>query len=359
MASNPTLPEHPKLETLASFERRTLRTRSAKLSSIPDEQPSIASRENENEAQRLSYGLCHEERRRWVKALRTRVLTEGMAKRMESCGLNAWVEVCAVTGQYRAVSPACKLRCCPRCAKIHAARTRARLDTWTATAAASVDGKLRLITLTTKKTSAPLTTRIDHLYRSYRKLRQRALWKKATTGAIAVLQVTWNDGWHPHLHIIQHGRFIEWRALRDAWKKCSGGSEIVDIRAIRGLDTAVDYVCRYVARPLNFGENADAVSDVERYPLMTEYALAIKGRRLLIASGDAPMETPEPPPQEHVWKYVDSVAGLLQRAQNYDREAELILLALAAREPDVPDQQLFDFDESHLDDAYDVGPPDG
>lgn len=350
MTPHPSLLEIPGIETLSSFESRSLPTRSCRLRSIPDEQVSISSPDDDEKSWVSSYGSGHEARLRWAAALRSSPVTFKKAADLESCGRGAWVERNPCSNKYRVVSPACKLRFCPRCSHIHASRTKLRLESWaTAVRTDSVD-RLRLVTLTLRSVKSPLSQQLDFLYRSYRKLRQRALWKKATNGAIAVLQVTYNaatDLWHPHLHIVQHGRFIDWHALKSAWSRITHGSDGVDIRPVRDVDKACEYVCRYVSRPL------DAEHDMPDRRLV-DYVMSTKGRRLLIASGNAPLVLPDKTDDAGEWYHVDSLAGLLQRARNGDVNALAIIDEIRSSEPVTPDGQLPLFDDCLDDDAADI-----
>lgn len=349
MTPHPHLLAIPGIETLSSFENKHLKTTSCSLRFIPDEQPSISDPIDDEQAYTRSFGREHESRLVWVKALRSSPVTSKHACRLEACGRHAWVERCTVTSDYRVVAPACKLRFCPRCSRIHAARTHLRLSTWADSVRRDDTFRLRLVTLTIRSTSAPLSHQLDHLYRSFRKLRQRAIWKKATLGSIAVLQVAYNYEtglWHPHLHVIQHGRFIDWHALKSAWSKITHGSDGVDIRPVKDVDKACEYVCRYVSRPLDVDEEMPPAK-------LVDYVMSTKGRRLLIASGNAPLMMPDEEPGTHEWTHVDSLAGLLQRARNHDPEALAILTEIHNSRPVPPDEELTLFDLA-LDDDVDV-----
>lgn len=345
MTAHPHVPSVPGTETLSSFVRRRLRTSACSLHSIPDQQPSISTPEQQEQAKNDVHGRI-DQRLRWVEALHTSPLHTKLATRLQSCGTGAWVERCSLTGKTRVVAPACKLRFCPRCAGIHARRTRARLETWAGSVERNQTDRLRLITLTQRSSAAPLDHQLRHLYAAYRRLRQRALWKKATHGAIAVLQVTFNAStqqWHPHLHVVHHGKFIDYRALRAAWSAVTHGSDIVDIREIHNSQQAADYVTRYVSRPLDDDPTIPP-------PRLCEFVTAIKGRRLLIASGKAPLTLPDIEDDGHEWQYVDSLAGLYARAEQGDLDAIQILRSLPGGPADAPDDELTLFDLAEPDD---------
>lgn len=349
MTPHPRVPVIPGTETLSSFTNRRLKSDSCSLHSIPVQQTSISTFEDADTADQTVHGQTYFQRARWIAALHQSFATQKLASRMTRCGTGAWVEQCAKTGKTRVVAPACKLRFCPRCARIHARRTGARLKTWAASVSLSSSIRLRLVTLTMTSADTPLREQLDALYSSYRRLRQRSLWKKATIGSIAVLQITFNcetHRWHPHLHVIQHGRFIDYRQLGNAWKKASKGSTVVDIREVRTAARAADYVTRYVSRPLDDDPNIPP----ER---LREYVEATRGRRLLIASGEAPLNLPDPPADDHAWQHVDSLAGLLARARMFDRRAVLLLESLPIFGADAQDHELPLFDLAIPDDDHD------
>jgi len=96
-------------------------------------------------------------------------------------------------------------------------------------------GRLRFITLTVA--SGPdAFERLQHLEKSFRRLKQRKIWKLHVRGAIRSLEVTYNaaTGWHPHYHILTDGAFIPQADLSAAWAEITGDSKIVDIREWKG-----------------------------------------------------------------------------------------------------------------------------
>ncbi len=57
----------------------------------------------------------------------------------------------------------------------------------------------------------------------------------------------------PHIHVLQHGRFIPQKWLSAHWRKHTGGY-IVDVRKVKGTARAVRYIAKYVAKsPEHFG----------------------------------------------------------------------------------------------------------
>lgn len=142
----------------------------------------------------------------------------------------------------------CRLRWCPLCAQAKAYRIALRAADWLDSCT-----DRRLITLTLKHTSAPLSHQLDSLIKQFRALRRTNLWRSRVEGGVFFTQITRNsetNTWHPHLHILADADYIRQRDLAAAWQSITLTSKIVDIRAVRTVEHAVNYVSRYVATPM-------------------------------------------------------------------------------------------------------------
>jgi len=143
-----------------------------------------------------------------------------------------------------------------------------------------VDGAL-FITLTLCGKREPLAELIDRLYKSFRYLRSHPTWSDKVDGGAAFLEVKWSDKaqrWHPHLHIVADGKFIDQGELSNAWRSITKDSFIVDVRRIRNKEHAARYVTKYASKPLN-----TSFSDTPK--LLDEAVIALKGRRLCLCFG--------------------------------------------------------------------------
>jgi len=139
----------------------------------------------------------------------------------------------------------------------------------------------RFLTLTIRSTGEPLAQLIDHLYRSFRRLRQRPLWKRRVRGGAAFLEMTYNadtGGWHPHLHCILEGLFIDRRHLTELWKESTRDSCNLSLMYVRSTKSIIHYVSKYATKPL-------PASLMEVPELVDEAVLALAGRRLLLPFG--------------------------------------------------------------------------
>lgn len=58
------------------------------------------------------------------------------------------------------------------------------------------------------------------------------------------------DGrFHPHLHMVCDGLYIDKFKLSAEWLHCSKSSKIVDIEAVKDVSKVADYVARYATAP--------------------------------------------------------------------------------------------------------------
>lgn len=236
----------------------------------------------------------------------------------DACGTNAWVLVNRnEPTHYRVAANHCHDRYCQPCATARSATIAANLRKHLH------GGQHRFITLTTRHSAAPLAEQLDKLTRSYRRLRQRNIWRNAVTAAIAFIEIKRNaarNRWHPHLHVIARSQWIQQQELRDAWHTCTGDSYIVDIRLARG-DRVLSYVAKYASKPLN----TDYVDDAEA---LAEAIEAMARRRLIIQSGAWSRIKLTEKPNEGDWLPMAPLHRIIDRAKRGDADAAAIIEAL-------------------------------
>lgn len=209
----------------------------------------------------------------------------------------------ADSGEVKVMSSSCRDRWCPMCAaeKAHFAKEQTSMYVNALKAP-------RFLTLTLRNDVSDLKSQITSLQESFRKLRCRAYWKKKVTGGIWFLQVKrgHNSGcWHPHLHILLDGMYLEQGRLSALWELITYGSLVVDIRRIHNPDSTAAYVSRYVARPARLSEMSE--------PDRREVIEALHGKRLCGTFGTAKCVTLTPPKVEsdgewHDVGYYDEIA---------------------------------------------------
>lgn len=113
----------------------------------------------------------------------------------------------------------------------------------------------RHFTLTVRDTHN-LDDRLNHLIRSFRKLRQRRIWKESQLLGFYVIEITHTSfGWHPHLHIISYGAYLHWKPLLATWKRITIDSSHIYITPIDN-DAAISYyVAKHITKPIDIPQS--------------------------------------------------------------------------------------------------------
>lgn len=176
---------------------------------------------------------------------------------------------------YRWAKSRCRDKHCPRCQSI---KSRVVGDNLVNEA----KGKsCRLMTLTLKhRPGESLSSEIQRLYRSFRRLRGWSQWREKVKGSVGFCEVTRNKetrSWHVHLHIIAEGLYWEQKDLSREWLRATGDSSVVDIRMIRNAKTVGRYVTKYVSKSIT-----DGLDDQE----LDEFLQATKNVKQIITTGD-------------------------------------------------------------------------
>ena len=194
----------------------------------------------------------------------------------------------ADTAEVKVMASSCRDRWCPMCAAEKASFANKQT-------LAYLQGlrKPRFLTLTLKHSELDLAEQLQFLQECFRKLRSRVYWKAKIKGGIWFLQVhrSESDGlWHPHLHIVIDGYYVEQAVLSDLWKLVTYGSLVLDIRRIHDAESTAQYVSRYASRParLEHMPLADRVEMIE----------SLHGKRLCGTFGTAKCVTLTPPKVE-------------------------------------------------------------
>lgn len=204
---------------------------------------------------------------------------------LEHCRQHAFFAMDRVSGDVKIMTDSCRERWCPMCAAQKASFTRTSVQGWIE----SLDSP-RFLTLTLKHCEEPLLPQIEFLQDAFRRLRMRIWWKRRVFGGVWFLQVhrSEEDGcWHPHLHILLDGKYMEEGKLSDLWDVITWGSTIVYITQIHNPEDSARYVARYSARPARFAKMVLA----DRVEMIT----AMKGKRLSGTFGTAKCITLTPP----------------------------------------------------------------
>jgi hypothetical protein len=153
---------------------------------------------------------------------------------------------CTACGHQLVVPVSCGNRFCTTCSSSRLGRIRAKLRSLVAAEVPAPHFGFKFLTLTIPNQS-DIRVGSQLLLSAFRRLRQRALWKRVCVSGAYVLEVTGSTGkWHVHLHAILVSRFIPHRILSAIWFKCSGG-KIVYIQAIPPR-AAVNYLTKYLTK---------------------------------------------------------------------------------------------------------------
>lgn len=247
------------------------------------------------------------------------VVTRTRRTAFAECGQDAWVqESTTQPGVFRVVSSKCKDRFCVPCSNDRSRTAQTILQEKLTT------GVHRFITLTLRSESESLQSQVDRLYSSFRKLRQRVFWKSRVKGGVAFVEVKWSDKgnrWHPHLHIVTHGRFLPVKDLGREWYAVTGDSWIVDVRAIKDERKAASYCAKYATK----GYDASAIATNAR---LIECIKVFRGRRFVIAFGDWKGLSLTEEQSETGWRIIDTLANVLAKVTQGDTNACRILSLL-------------------------------
>lgn len=261
-------------------------------------------------------------RERTLHAMATLDIAPKRQDRFMACGDSAWVLIDANDpNRYRLAVNRCRDRWCEAC------QTERRRTITRNVAAKLRDRSLRLLTLTLKSQSVPLTDQIDRLLRSFRRFRQAAPVRHCLVGGLYFVEITYNnrrDQWHPHLHVIFEGGFLPHELAKQTWLHVTGDSYVVDVRALHNSHAAASYVAKYAAKAVSH--------HVWTCPARFKEAIvALHGRRTFHAFGHwRALDLSKLPPDDTEWVVYAPLADLIRRARARDPDALRALRALSA-----------------------------
>jgi hypothetical protein len=189
--------------------------------------------------------------------------------------------------EFKSVRDTCKSPWCKPCARTRAAVIRTRL------AERLDDRPVRFVTLTLRNQPVSLKFTLDRLYKAFRLLRQRKFWKSKVLGGVAFLEVKigkFSGLWHPHLHCLIQGRYLDKKVIRQEWLACTGDSNGVDLRLVRDQKEVAAYVTKYAtkAADLNWQPELSSSPDypVTEHERLVEAMRALRSRRRVIPFGE-------------------------------------------------------------------------
>jgi len=214
--------------------------------------------------------------RRRVRAAFARVrVGEQRADRFDQCGSACRIEREAGGKRFRLTANYCHDRFCLPCATARSRRIGAKL--------VELVGKepAAHLVLTIKHVDIPLAKQLDKLIRSFAALRRHKLWKRSVAAGAYFFEVKVSGCgryWHPHLHVIVSGTYIDQKKLSSAWHAVTTDSTYVYIKAIDANQKVLKYAAKYASKSFDH-------SVVQCGDRLDECMLALRGRRLCSTFG--------------------------------------------------------------------------
>lgn len=218
---------------------------------------------------------------------------------------------------YKVVATSCRSRWCKPCFAARGTLLRTRL------AARLDDRPVRFVTLTLRASDECLKSVIDRLYKSFRALRQRPLWKNRVFGGAAFLEVKRGESsgaWHAHIHMLTQGRYLPQADLSREWLSITGDSPVVDIRLVKDRRTVLHYVTKYAVKS-NGLDHESGEDD------LCEIIDALKGRRTIITFGTWKAYALLHAEKTDEWELVGWLGEVELAANRGDEESESIIAA--------------------------------
>lgn len=263
------------------------------------------------------------ERRLIAEALTRTEQTDNRCTDFRDCGSHAYVlRNVDDPDEYRIAGSCCRDRFCLPCATERACIISNNVMDLIA------GHEIRFVTFTIKTHAEPLTQQLDKLYDSFQALRRRAIWKNGVTGGVAFLELKWStrgDRWHPHLHCLIEGHWIDRRLLQRAWYEITGDSMVVDIRRPTNVGKVTRYVTTYAGKPFNntYVNEPDHLDEAIR---------ALKGRKLLVTFGTYRGMSLTQVPTDGTWENVGGLESIIARAARGDLDCLDIMAKITNRD---------------------------
>jgi hypothetical protein len=259
---------------------------------------------------------------------------------LSGCREHAYFARDKATGEVKIMTDSCRQRWCPMCADQKAKYAKESTRRWIETLE-----KPRFLTLTLKHCEESLKSQIEFLQDCFRRIRYRAFWKRNVTGGIWFLQVhrsKHDQLWHPHLHILLDGNYMEAAEVSALWDLVTFGSPVINIKQIKDVEYAAKYVARYSSRPARFVTMKKGTQEVESImPLddRIEMITALHGKRLSGTFGTAKAVTLTPPKIENTseWQQIGFFDEIVENAAT-DPNARAVLDAWKTEDPLTEDE---------------------
>ena len=277
-----------------------------------------------NDTKENAYNLGISYRHSATQGRRTRIrraieqmeANEDRLDRWDHCGAYATIERSVETpSKLRVNCTRCHDRFCPACGTERSRRISHNVVN-------AMNGQVhRFLTLTVKHTNEPLGQLLDKLQRGFGKLRKSKLWRTTTTGGAAFVEVKKANGWHPHIHAIMQGNWIDAKELSREWLRATGDSSIVKLKMIRDPQKVAYYVAKYASKPLD----TTVVNDTDA---LQEALTTLRGRKMIMTFGTWRTRSLTTSETDEVWETVGTLQQMMDLENQGDPGAIEIMNAL-------------------------------
>lgn len=261
--------------------------------------------------------------------------------RWDNCGSGCIIQWSESLSRHRVRGNYCKSKHCEPCMRaksnLIAANLRNKL-------AEGTQREFRFLTFTLRHNNQPLKQQVQRLYKCFKVLRNTKLWKTSQNGGAFTLEVKRTTEanppkfstpaidsaekdqvkpkWHPHIHVISSGNWIDQNELRTEWLKITGDSHIVDVRKLDGKRDVAAYVCKYVAKGTSPGV-WDSAEDA------AEWIEATKGVRTCATYGSwRGFALCKPSATAEDWESLGRLDKVIGESRQGSHSASLLLLKL-------------------------------
>lgn len=153
---------------------------------------------------------------------------------------------CEHCGHHIKVPVYCKNRFCSVCTFHRTALIRYKLSVFLEQTVLHKFDSFKFLTLTIPN-DGDLYRQVKELITSFRRLRQRSIWRKNVRGGATVIEIKpGKEGWHAHLHIVIESAYLPFSALLNEWKAVSTGQGVY-IKKVHGSQV-VGYLTKYLTK---------------------------------------------------------------------------------------------------------------
>lgn len=156
----------------------------------------------------------------------------------------------------------CHNRFCPVCSVHRNLLIRYKLSSFISSCQLRKYDSFKFLTLTIKNQPG-LKEMTRELITSFRRLRQRSVWKKHVRGGACIIEVKpGKGGWHVHLHIVIESAFIPFQTLLAEWKSVSTGQGVY-IKKLHNSQV-VSYLTKYLTKEQYTEAEQNLMTDILR-----------------------------------------------------------------------------------------------